>query len=84
MTEIRDQKNQCWGGPLSSSDDDDDDDDDAWSVPSTTVQKTFPAAIGAQKKLRRWTTIHDHSTKQRKSEENKKNAHTRTHTHTHT
>ncbi len=48
--------------------------------------KTFPA-IGAEeaqkKKLRRRWIIHNHSTKQRKSEE-KKNAHTRTPTHTHT
>jgi hypothetical protein len=86
MTEIRDQKNQCWGGPFSSDDDDDDGDDDAWSVRLRWC-KNVSGGHWSSEEAQKMDPIHDHSTKQRKSEEKKKkNAHKHTHapTHTHT
>jgi hypothetical protein len=48
--------------------------------------KTFPAAIGAQKKLRRWTqfTTTPQSRENPSEKKKKKNAHTHTHARAHT
>ncbi len=77
MTEIRDQKIQCWGGAFS---DDDDDDDDAWSVRLLRRCKNVSGHWSRRSSEDGQSTTTPQS---RENPRNKKNAHTRTPTHTH-
>ncbi len=88
MTEIRDQKIQCWGGAFSSTSDDDDDDDDdyAWSVRLRRRKNVSghwsrgSSEEEAQKEMDNPQPLH----KAEKIGGKKKRAHTHAHTHTHT